>query len=105
MRWLKNRHILSKVYVTPTYRTAAGARLTQGGSPYALNDRLRKVDAIGLDRIEGPEDVILDDHDNIYVGNRTGDIVRFLAPDYVRRKSSPMSAAGRSAWPSTATDR
>lgn len=44
------------------------------------------MEAIGLDRIDGPEDVILDRDDNIYVGNRTGDIVRFLAPDYGRQE-------------------
>ena len=83
VRWLKNRHkFLSKVYVSPTYAELPPAPATDGDSPYALNDRLRPVEAIGLDRIDGPEDVILDEDDNIYVGNRTGDIVRFLAPDY-----------------------
>ncbi|RST85347.1 ABC transporter permease [Aquibium carbonis] len=83
VRWLKNRQkFLSKVYVSPTYSALPAAPATDGASPYALNDRLRPVEAIGLDRIDGPEDVILDANDNIYVGNRTGDIVRFLAPDY-----------------------
>jgi ribose transport system permease protein len=83
VRWLKNRHkVLSKVYVSPTFLALPSAPLTEGGSPYALNDRLRAVQLIGLGQIDGPEDVILDDEDNIYVGNRTGDIVRFLAPDY-----------------------
>ena len=87
VRWLKNRHkFLSKVYVSPTYAPLPPAPPTDGSSPYALNDRLRGVEAIGLDRIDGPEDVILDEHDNIYVGNRTGDIVRFLAPDYSRQE-------------------
>ena len=66
--------------------TLPPAPATDGDSPYALNDRLRPVEAIGLDRIDGPEDVILDEDDNIYVGNRTGDIVRFLAPDYSRQE-------------------
>lgn len=87
VRWLKNRHkFLSKVYVSPTYSKLPPAPTTDGGSPYALNDRLRPVESIGLDRIDGPEDVILDEEDNIYVGNRTGDIVRFLAPDYERQE-------------------
>ena len=87
VRWLKNRHkFLSKVYVSPTYAELPSAPSTEGASPYALNDRLRPVEAIGLDRIDGPEDVILDEDDNIYVGNRTGDIVRFLAPDYERQE-------------------
>jgi ribose transport system permease protein len=87
VRWLKNRHkFLSKVYVSPTYSELPPAPATSGASPYALNDRLRPVQAIGLDRIDGPEDVILDEDDHIYVGNRTGDIVRFLAPDYGRQE-------------------
>jgi ribose transport system permease protein len=87
VRWLKNRHkFLSKVYVSPTYSELPPAPKTEGDSPYALNDRLRAVDAIGLDRIDGPEDVILDEFDNIYVGDRTGDIVRFFAPDYSRQE-------------------
>ncbi|MBX3530125.1 MAG: SMP-30/gluconolactonase/LRE family protein [Rhizobiaceae bacterium] len=87
VRWLKNRlKFLNKVYVSPTYAELPAAPSTEGASPYALNDRLRSVEAIGLDRIDGPEDVILDGDDNIYVGNRTGDIVRFLAPDYARQE-------------------
>ncbi len=87
VRWLKNRHkFLSKVYVSPTFAELPPAPATEGVSPYALNDRLRPVEAIGLDRIDGPEDVILDEDDNIYVGNRTGDIVRFLAPDYEKQE-------------------
>jgi ribose transport system permease protein len=87
VRWLKNRHkFLSKVYVSPTYAELPPAPVTEGESPYALNDRLRPVEAIALNRIDGPEDVILDEDDNIYVGNRTGDIVRFHAPDYSRQE-------------------
>lgn len=87
VRWLKNRQkFLSKVYVSPTYSALPPAPSTEGASPYALNDRLRPVEAIGLGRIDGPEDVILDEDDNIYVGNRIGDIVRFLAPDYKQQE-------------------
>lgn len=87
VRWLKNRHkLLSKVYVAPTYAALPAAPGTEGPSPYAVNDRLRPVERIGLGAIDGPEDVILDEADNIYAGNRTGDIVRFLAPDYDRQE-------------------
>ena len=49
VRWLKNRHkFLSKVYVSPTYAELPPAPATAGASPYALNDRLRAVEAIGL---------------------------------------------------------
>ncbi|MBX5454616.1 MAG: SMP-30/gluconolactonase/LRE family protein, partial [Acidobacteriia bacterium] len=87
VRWLKNRHkVLSKVYVSPTYAALPPAPPTEGVSVYAVNDRLRSVELIGLGKIDGPEDVILDEDDNIYAGDRTGDIIRFFAPDYTRQE-------------------
>jgi ribose transport system permease protein len=87
VRWLKNRHkVLAKVYVSPTYAALPAAPATAGASPYAVNDRLSAVEPIGLGAIDGPEDIILDDDDHIYAGNRTGDIIRFLAPDYARQE-------------------
>jgi ribose transport system permease protein len=85
IRWQKNRNrIVSKVYVSPTYHelppppsTTVGA-----GGPFEQNNKLKDVSLIGLGRIEGPEDVILDRNDNLYAGSRHGDIIRFLAPDY-----------------------
>ena len=87
IRWLKNRHrIVNKVYVSPTYHGMPPAPSTapDSGTPWALNDKLQSVEVIGLGRIEGPEDVILDRDDNLYAGSRHGDIVRFFAPDYER---------------------
>ncbi len=87
IRWLKNRHrIISKVYVSPTYHALPPCPSTapDSGTAFAQNDKLRKVDAIGLGRIEAPEDVILDRHDNLYAGSRHGDIIRFFPPDYER---------------------
>jgi ribose transport system permease protein len=87
VRWLKHRHkILSKVYVSPAFASLPEAPGTGPASPYAVNDRLGAVELIGLGEIDGPEDVILDEDDNIYTGNRTGDIVRFFAPDYRRHE-------------------
>ncbi|MDO6966179.1 ABC transporter permease [Rhizobium alvei] len=85
VRWLKNRDkLLNKVYVSPTYvelpqpvSTSAGA-----ATAFALNDRLKDVEIIGLADVESPEDVILDDEDYLYCGTRHGDIVRFAPPDY-----------------------
>jgi ribose transport system permease protein len=51
-----------------------------------MNDRLRAVEVIGLGEVDGPEDVILDEDGNLYCSVRQGDIVRFLAPDYVKRE-------------------
>src|SRR5690348_15113102 len=87
IRWLKNRtRIISKVYVAPTYHRLPPPPPTEigKGGPFEQNDKLRDVSLIGLGRIEGPEDVILDRHDNLYAGSRHGDIVRFFPPDYER---------------------
>jgi ribose transport system permease protein len=88
VRWSKWRHSLrAKVYVSPAYLALPPApRLDDASSPYAMNDRLRDVEVIGLGEVDGPEDVILDNDDNLYCSVRQGEIVRFLAPDYVRRE-------------------
>lgn len=85
VRWLKNRDkLLNKVYVSPTYIELPDAVSTsaQSDSAFALNDRLKGVEIIGLADVESPEDVILDDEDYLYCGTRHGDIVRFSPPDY-----------------------
>lgn len=87
IRWSKNRHkAVQEFYVSPSYLSLPNAPPTaaSSGSPYALNDRLRKVEVIGLGMVESPEDVILDEQDNIYCGSRHGEIIRFFAPDYQR---------------------
>ncbi|HRY03458.1 MAG TPA: ABC transporter permease, partial [Beijerinckiaceae bacterium] len=71
IRWLKNRmRIISKVYVTPAYNFLPPPPPTEigAGGPFEQNDKLRDVSLIGLGRIEAPEDVILDRHDNLYAG-------------------------------------
>ena len=52
----------AKVYVSPAYLALPAAPAIDRGSPspYAMNDRLRDVEIIGLGEVEGPEDVILD---------------------------------------------
>ncbi|MBW8639185.1 SMP-30/gluconolactonase/LRE family protein [Hoeflea sp. WL0058] len=83
VRWIKNLHkVVSKVYVSPAYASLPKPPGTDSYSPYAVNDKLAPVTLIGLGEIDGPEDIILDDDDNIYTGNRTGDVIRFFAPDY-----------------------
>lgn len=82
VRWMKNRHkLLNTVYVSPTLMEMPEPRTTDEG-PFKVNDRLSKVDVIGLGDVESPEDVILDDEDYLYCGNRHGDIVRFTPPEY-----------------------
>jgi ribose transport system permease protein len=85
VRWLKNRDkLLNKVYVSPTYIELPEpvSTSTASGTAFALNDRLKDVEIIGLGAVESPEDVILDDDDYLYCGTRHGDIVRFAPPDY-----------------------
>ena len=87
VRWLKNRHkVLSEIYVAPLHHAMAPAipALPGSGTPFALNDRLAGAEAIALGAVEGPEDVILDENDNLYAGTRHGEIVRWFAPDYTR---------------------
>ena len=89
VRWTRWRHSLrAKVYVSPGYLALPTAPLfvSDPSSPYAMNDRLRAVEVIGLGEVDGPEDVILDEDGNLYCSVRQGDIVRFLAPDYVKRE-------------------
>jgi ribose transport system permease protein len=83
VKWLKNRlKVLAKVYVSPGYLALPAAQIIDHTSAYALNDRLRDVELIGLGEIEGPEDVILDEAGNLYCGSRHGDVIRFFAPDH-----------------------
>jgi ribose transport system permease protein len=87
VRWLKNKHkLLAKVYVSPAYLALPDCPATDASatSPYAVNDRLREVELIGLGQVEGPEDVIFDAQGNLYTGTRHGDIVRFFGPDHQR---------------------
>jgi ribose transport system permease protein len=89
IRWFKNRHkAVQELYVSPSYLELPPPPATSAssGSPYALNDRLRKVETIGLGQVESPEDVILDNDDNLYCGSRHGEIIRFFAPDYTRKE-------------------
>ncbi|MQT15456.1 ABC transporter permease [Segnochrobactrum spirostomi] len=87
VRWLKNRHkVLAEVYVAPIHHRMGEtlSAMPSSGTPFALNDRLEAADAIGLAEVEGPEDVVLDEDDNLYAGTRHGEIVRYFAPDYTR---------------------
>ncbi|HVZ02686.1 MAG TPA: SMP-30/gluconolactonase/LRE family protein [Dongiaceae bacterium] len=87
IRWLKNRHkVLDEVYVAPIHHRMGDTHSALPGSdsPYALNNAISKTEYIGLDELEGPEDVILDRDDHLYCGTRHGEIIRFFAPDYKR---------------------
>jgi ribose transport system permease protein len=89
MRWQKGREKwLAQAHVSPAFvimpPPVAGVFLES--SPFAPNDRLAAVEAIGLGEVEGPGDVILDQGDNLYCGTRQGEVLRFRAPDYGRHE-------------------
>ncbi|NYT86929.1 ABC transporter permease [Pollutimonas harenae] len=88
IRWFKNRgKALRELYVSPGYLplpAAPSVGVEGSGSPYAVNNKLGNIERIGLGMVESPEDVILDEDDNLYCGTRHGNIMRFFAPDYQR---------------------
>jgi ribose transport system permease protein len=86
VRWAKNRHkILAHAYVSPTYFDPLPLPSIRPDEQavFAINHALSNAEPIGLDKLDGPEDVIFDSKDNLYTVSRTGDIVRFSPPDYV----------------------
>ena len=86
IRWFKNRHkAVEEFYVSPSYLDLPQLAPDATGpkSAYAMNDRLRHVETIGLGKVEAPEDVILDEDDNLYCGSRHGEIIRFLPRKYL----------------------
>lgn len=86
VRWMKNRDkVLNSVYISPTYFDLPSVASGES-TVFKLNDKLRNTKLIGLGQVEGPEDVIFDENDNIYCGNRHGDLIRFLAPDYKKQE-------------------
>ena len=67
-------------------RSSPAPSLKRGSStPFAQNDRLINAEAIGLDQVEGPEDVILDRQDRLYGSTRDGNIIRFSGPNFEQR--------------------
>jgi len=76
-------------------RVLARASVQPGSaSPSAQNDRLINAQAIGLDQVEGPEDVILDRQGRLYGSTRDGNVIRFSGPDFEIREVFAISAAG-----------
>jgi ribose transport system permease protein len=87
VRWLKNRgRVLQQAYVSPTYLMLPSCPSTtaESDSPFGLNRLLAGAQPIGLREVDGAEDVLLDDEDNLYCGSRHGDVVRFFGPDHRR---------------------
>jgi ribose transport system permease protein len=89
VKWSKNRgKAIQKSYVNPTYLDYGPLPDAREGSgtPYAMNARLRAAEAIALDQVEGPEDVILDRAGRLYTGTRQGWILRFSGDNFEDRE-------------------
>jgi ribose transport system permease protein len=89
VKWAKNRgKVIQKIYVNPAVLplSPAPSITRDNGSPYAQNNRLVGAEAIGLDQVEGPEDVILDRQDRLYGSTRDGNIIRFSGDRFERRE-------------------
>jgi ribose transport system permease protein len=89
VKWVKNKgKVLQKVYVVPSWVDfePPPSIARNSGTVFAENDLLKDAEPIALNQIEGPEDIILDRHDNLYTVNRNGSIIRFMAPDYTSRE-------------------
>lgn len=89
VKWMKNRgKAIQKSYVNPTFVDFGPLPDTRpdSGSPYAMNNRLSAAEAIGLDQVEGPEDIILDREGRLYAGTRQGWILRFSGDNFENRE-------------------
>ena len=89
VKWTKNRgKAIQKIYVNPALVPLAPSPSIEpgSGSPFARNDRLINAEAIGLDRVEGPEDAILDRQDRLYGSTRDGNVIRFSGKNFEHRE-------------------
>jgi ribose transport system permease protein len=89
VKWAKNRgKVIQKIYVNPALvPLEPSPPLDRGtGSAFAPNDRLINAEPIGVDQVEGPEDVILDRQDRLYGSTRDGNIIRFSGPRFEHRE-------------------
>ena len=89
VKWAKNRgKVIQKTYVNPARVPLSTSPTIARDSQSALaqNDRLIHAEAIGLDQVEGPEDVIIDRQDRVYGSTRDGNIIRFSGPNLEKRE-------------------
>ncbi len=89
VKWAKNRgKVIQKTYVNPARvpLSPPASIAPDSNSALAQNDRLVHAEAIGLNQIEGPEDVIVDRQDRVYGSTRDGNIIRFSGPNLEHRE-------------------
>ncbi len=82
-KYRKNRHrILARTYLDPAPMKMDPIIEMKDLAPESAGAKLQGATLLGVGKIDGPEDVILDRDDHLYCGTRDGKIVRLFAPDY-----------------------
>ena len=83
VRFRKNRHrLLASSYLDPVALTLAPVQGMAGMMPDEVAPALAGARVLGVGLIDGPEDVLLDDQDNLYCGTRDGRILRLSGPEF-----------------------
>ncbi|MAY62375.1 MAG: ABC transporter permease [Rhizobiales bacterium] len=83
VKFRKNRHrLLASTYLDPVKITLVPTRGMAGLMPDETARKLTGAQILASGKLDGPEDVILDEEGNLYCGNRDGRIVKLAAPDY-----------------------
>lgn len=88
-KWAKNRgKAIQKSYVNPVVLNYGALEDIRpgSGSPFEINNKLDTAEAIGLDTVEGPEDVVLDSQGRLYCGNRQGWVLRYSGEHFENRE-------------------
>ncbi|MGC9667631.1 ABC transporter permease [Planosporangium sp. 12N6] len=84
LKWGKHRNTLAgKLAISPFYYKPGPLEdVTDQKSKWAVNDALSDALPIGLGKIEGAEDCVVDDEGSVYCGDRRGWIWKFSGEDY-----------------------
>jgi ribose transport system permease protein len=80
VRFRKNRHrLLAAAYIDPVALHVAPVTVMSGLMPHEMKPKLADATLLAMGEVDGPEDVILDRHGNLYCGTRDGYIMRLSA--------------------------
>lgn len=83
VKFRKNRHrLLASTYLDPVRVEVSGVKGMAGLMPHEIRPKLRDAEVLASGKLDGPEDVILDEDGYLYCGNRDGRILRLAPPDY-----------------------
>jgi len=83
VRFRKNRHrLLASTYLDPVPLDAGPVKGVAGLMPGETPPKLAEATILAAGKLDGPEDVLLDEAGNIYCGNRDGRLMKIAAPDY-----------------------